>query len=56
LAKDKVIRVLVGDDWSRLYLNDEMIYENHSISDHAWLKLCERLGAETETREVEEDD
>lgn len=44
------VTVVVADsgDWSALFLGDELIDENHSISTWAWLDLLNELGVEVE--------
>lgn len=54
MSKNKVILELVNDDWTRLYFNDEVIVENHSISNRDWMNVCRKLGAEVEQRVVKE--
>lgn len=37
------VRAYSGD-WSGIYIDRMLYYENHSIPDHVWLELFEKFG------------
>lgn len=52
----KIKSEFVNDDWERLYINDKLIYENHSISLREFMREVDgKYGIECEETEVEEE-
>lgn len=43
-------------DWEEVYINDELVYEGHSIGVCHWVDILRKLGIEAYHEEIDEDD
>ncbi len=40
---ENILRLVFGDDWTVLYLNDDKVYEGHESGENLLLSLCEKI-------------
>lgn len=49
VCKMKTVTIVELDDWTQVFINDEMVRENHRMYNSDWIEILQELGIEVET-------